>query len=1026
VNLPIGTVTFLFTDIEGSTKQWEQFAAAMRLALARHDAILNWAIADHAGHVIKKTGDGFHAVFASAQDALAAVLAVQFALQTEPWPEPVQILARIALHSGEAQLRDDDYYGGAVNRAARLMAVAHGGQTLLSGTTYSLLGHVLPAGIGFRDLGLHRLKDLQQPEQVFQLLHPDLPADFPSLKSLDPIRTNLPVQLTSFIGREAEIGEITDLLSRHRLLTVMGAGGTGKTRLALQVGAERLEDYSGGVWFIELAALTEPSLVAQSVANALTLREAPGRSLLDTLTDFLKSRRLLLILDNCEHLIEACADLAQRLLSSCPHLSILATSREALRIGAEQTYRVPALPIPNLGGLARTPRDLPGWVGSFDAVRLFVDRARLVRSEFALSATNAGALASICHRLDGIPLAIELAAARVRALSAEEIDRRLDQRFRLLTGGSRAALPRQQTLRALIDWSYDLLNDAEKLLLARLSVFSGGWTLEAAEAICGDACNLRGTEPPQRLTPDAQRPFDVLDLLTSLVDKSLVFYEERQEGEARYRLLETVREYAGEKLAASGEMEAVRIQHRDRYLEFAEQAHPKLMGPEQREWLSRLDTEHNNLRAALAWSLMRQGEDVTTAMRFCVFLARFWWTWGYLTEGRKWCEAALAAANASGDRDLRGKVLNSVGVMAQMQGDYVLALAYHADSLEIQRGIGNRIGIAHSLNGLGNVKEDQGDYALARTYHEESLLIKREIGDRQGIAYSLNNLGTLASRQGDYASARAYYEESLTLLQAIGDQHAIASLLNNLGNVTQDQGDYASARAYHEESLAIDKELGNQHGVANSLNNLGLMVFCQGDYASARTYHEESLMIKREIGDRQGISNSLNNLGNVASHQGDYASARAYYMESLAIKREIGYPRGIASSLNNLGLVACYQGDYASARFYHNESLAIEREIGSRIGVVNSLEALMALETALSAVTRAAQLWGAAVALREEIGAPLPPNQQEEYRRRLDVVRAKLGEEAFAVALAAGRAMTLDDAVAFALSSQPPVPCQDV
>lgn len=481
--LPTGTVTFLFTDIEGSTTHWDRYEDAMRPALRRHDAILREALATHNGFNFKNIGDAFCAVFATAPDALQAALQAQRILTAEPWQGvgPNGIRVRMALHTGAAEMRDNDYFGPPLNRVARLLSIGHGGQVLLSQPVFELVRDHLPVGAELRDMELHRLKDLGRPEHVYQLLTSDLPSDFPALKSLEYWPNNLPQQTTSFIGREKEVGEIKSLLGKTRLLTLTGAGGAGKTRLGLQVAADLLESEENGVFLAEFAPLSDPTLVGQTVAQALDVREEANRPITQTLTDFLKPKKLLLLFDNCEHVLNDAARLADALLRACPGVRILASSREGLNILGEMTYRVPSLSLPD----PKKPQTVESLT-QYEAVRLFIERAQAAQPSFAVTNQNAPAVAQLCHRLDGIPFAIELAAARVRALSVEQISARLDDRFRLLTGGSRTALPRQQTLRAMIDWSYDLLSDDEKTLLRRLSVFAGGWTLEAAEAVCAD------------------------------------------------------------------------------------------------------------------------------------------------------------------------------------------------------------------------------------------------------------------------------------------------------------------------------------------------------------------------------------------------------------------------------------------------------------------------------------------------------------------------------------------------------------
>ncbi len=503
-NLPGGTVTFLFTDIEGSTRLWEEKPEAMRVALARHDVLLRAAIEANSGIVFKTMGDAFCAAFATAPEALSSALVLQHALQAEVWPDPIRLRVRTALHTGAVESRDNDYFGQPLNRVARLLAAGYGGQILLSDVAQELTRDHLPPVVSLKPLGEHRLRDLSRPETVFQLLHPDLPAEFPPLRSLDnaDLPNNLPQQLTSFIGREKESDEVRALLRKTRLLTLTGSGGSGKTRLSLQVAADVLEDYPDGVWLIELAALTDPTFVTQAVAQTLGLREETGKPLLQTLTEHLKPKRTLLVLDNCEHLLSAITRLADGLLRACPGVKILANSREGMGTAGEVVYRVPSLSLPD----PKKPQTVVS-VSQYESVRLFVERAAAVLPTFTVTNANAPALASVCHRLDGIPLAIELAAARVRVLSLEQIAARLDDRFRFLTGGSRSALPRQQTLRALIDWSFDLLTLPEQTMLARLAVFAGGWTLEAAEAVTAG---------------DGIEEWEVLDLLAARLSHLLL------------------------------------------------------------------------------------------------------------------------------------------------------------------------------------------------------------------------------------------------------------------------------------------------------------------------------------------------------------------------------------------------------------------------------------------------------------------------------------------------------------------------
>jgi predicted ATPase/DNA-binding SARP family transcriptional activator/Tfp pilus assembly protein PilF len=796
------------------------------------------------------------------------------------------------------------------------------------------------------------------------------------------VRHNLPSPLTSFIGREQESAEVKAWLEKTRLLTLTGAGGSGKTRLSLAVAEELLGTYPDGVWLVELASLSDPALVVQTVASVLEIREQSGVPPLQALVAALRSRTLLLVLDNCEHLVASCGELAAALLRGCPTLRLLATSREHLGIAGEQTYRVPSLSLPDLQASLTVE-----YTSRYEAVRLFLERAWLAGSDFQLSHQNAPTVASVCHRLDGIPLAIEMAAARVGVLSVEEINARLDDRFRLLTGGDRSALPRQQTLRALIDWSYDLLSEAEKRLLCRLSVFAGGWTLAAVEAICADFgfeildFGLQPTSSPGRSAADADsianpksqiQKEEVLDLLSSLVNKSLVIAQTQGET-TRYYMLETVRQYARDRLSEVGESTAMRARHRDRFLALAEEVESKLHGSEQAHWLGVMEEEYNNLRQALTFCL-ESPEEGEAGLRLGATLARFWRVHGHLSEGRQWLTAVLSHPGAQGTSKARADALHGAGTLAYMQGDYV----------------------------------------AAHSQYEESLAIRRELGDRKGIAGSVNNLGLIAKEQGDYALARSRYEESLAIQRELGERSGIANSLTNLGNVAKEQGDYVSARSLHEESLAIQGELGNRLGIAASLGNLGNVACSQGDYALARALHEESLSIDRELGDQQGIATSLHNLGNVAKEQGDYVSARSLYEESLEMRRELRDRRGIAGSLHNLGNIAYEAGDYALARSLHEESLAMRRELGDRRGIASSLEAFASLAVREDQAERSAQLWGAAEALRETIGSTLPPREREQQAHEAEAVRKTLGEATYTAAWEEGHALTLMEAIALA------------
>jgi non-specific serine/threonine protein kinase len=733
--------------------------------------------------------------------------------------------------------------------------------------------------------------------------------------------STLPHALTSFIGRAQERAEVARLLTRTRLLTLTGTGGCGKTRLAIEAARDLLDRHPDGVWLVELAAVADPALIPGTVATALGVREEAGHSIAETLIGSLGDRRLLLVLDNCEHLAAACAALADAALRTCPNLAILATSRERLGIAGETVWRVPPMAVSASGGRGSEIGSVPApdlrsrapGPGPPDAVRLFVERAQAVRPSFALSNANVDAVVQVCRRLDGNPLAIELAAARLNVLSVEQVASRLDDRFRLLTTGSRTGAPRHQTLRALVDWSYDLLAAPEQQLFDRLSVFAGSFRLEAVEAICSDG------EP-------------VLDTLARLVDTSLVLVDETG-GAARYRLLETLRQYARERLADHGEVELLSGRHRDFYLALAEEAEPKLRGPEQSIWLERLAEEIDNIRAALRWC-EQDPSGAEAGLRFARALWRFWQVRGLYAEGRDWLRRALAR---------------------------------------------------------------EGDVApLVRSR-------------------ALNSAGALASGQGDYQEAARLYSQSLTLARAADDPVTVANALNNLGLAHTNLGRDEAARAFHEEGLAIRRSLDDQWGMSVALLNLGFLAQRGADYSRARSLYEESLAIKRTLGDTEGIAACLENLGDLALLHGEYDRARRYFIESRTLRQQLGGERGMAATLRGLGDVAHRQGEHASAAALYAESLAIAVRLGVKRYIAECLEGLAAVACALDRPERAAQLLGAADALRAAINAPRPPSRQALHDEAALASRAALGEVPFAVALEDGRATALEEAVARAM-----------
>lgn len=781
-------VTFLFSDIEGSTRLWELHPKTMQEALARHDVLSQAAVAAHGGTVVKTTGDGLHAVFGEPGDALRATVMLQRALRDPDATAGIALRVRCGLHLGVVQRRDNDFFGIEVNRAARIMHAAHGGQTLISQAFADSVQTCLPDDASLRELGVVRLRGLDIPERVYQLLHPDLLQDFPALRSLDTTPNNLPEQLTSFIGREDDLAHVRQLLETTRLITLLGPGGIGKTRLALQLATEVLDQHPDGAWFVALESIADAALVPQVVAQAMAVRQDGTASLLHVLAAHMKARRLLLVLDNCEHVLAACATMADTLLRAAPELRIVATSREPLRIGGEQTCSLSTLPVPDehrqigIEALARFP-----------AVALFLDRARLQQPGFALTALNAAAITGICRRVEGIPLAIELAAARVRVLSVEKIAERLQDRFRLLSGGSRLALPRQQTLRALIDWSYDLLTDAEKTMFQRLSVFAGGCTLEAAEEVCAGGI--------------VQLP-DALDLLASLTEKSLVVFES-PESPGIYRWLQTIRDFATEKLEHSSEADAIRDRHLDFYVAMAEEAQANLSGPAQGDWCRRLDSELENLLAAHAWCAhaadgARKGLQLVSALR------TYWVNRGLFELGARVLDEALGRPGAKASTLERARGLFAAGQIAFFRGRYGEARKFLEEDLALTHTLGSRSDRVAALAWLGHTSAAQDDPTEARAHLEAALTLARELGDTLSISVALNGLAEFTRTEGNMSASLPLYEEGLALSRALGNRSNVANALVNLAAASAALGDLDGPVAMLREALTICDAIGSK------------------------------------------------------------------------------------------------------------------------------------------------------------------------------------------------------------------------
>jgi predicted ATPase/class 3 adenylate cyclase/DNA-binding CsgD family transcriptional regulator len=953
-NLPTGTVTLLFTDIAGSTRLLTQLGDRYPRVLAECRQVLRRAFGQWNGNVVDTQGDAFFVVFARASDAVQAGVSAQRALASHAFPEGVAVHVRMGLHTGEPQQTANGYVGLDVHRAARIMSAGHGGQVLLSQTTCSLVEQDLPEDVHLRDLGEHRLKDLGRPMHLFQLVISDLPADFPPLHTLESFPNNLPVQPTPFLGREHEGAAIAALLRREgvRLVTLTGPGGTGKTRLALQVAADVSELFSSGVFFVNLAPISDPALVVPTIAKTLAIREGSGQSLLERLTEELRQRQLLLLLDNFEQVVSSAEQVAA-LLTACPRLKVLVTSREVLHVRAEYEFPVPPLAFPD-------PDHLPDLaaLAHHAAIALFLQRAQAVQPDFQLTEANARAVASLCARLDGLPLAIELAAARMKLFSPQALLARLGQPLSLLTSASRDVPARQQTLRNTIAWSYHLLDAREQQLFQRLSVFVGGCELSAIEAVSsvlGDGAA------------------SVLEGVASLLDKSLLLQREQGQGEPRVQMLETVRAYGLEVLKASGEMEGTRQAHAEYYVRLAEEAEPELTGQAQGVWFERLEQELDNLRAALMWSLERgeAGQRVEMALRCASALRWFWDVRGYVSEGQTFLERALA--ERQGDAaPAQVKALNAAAYLAHTHSDDDRAEALCEKALACCQELGDKAGIARSLRLLGMIAWRRYHFASAFSQTEESLALFREVGDEEEAAWSLNNLAGLFSYRGEYARALSLIEESLALFRASGNIQGSAWARGWLAAlILITQSDQATGRALLEESLALCREVGHKEGMVRALGLLGQVALLQGDAVKARSLLEESLMLSREIG-QQTIAEVLIVLGRVADCLEDAPRARACYEESQAFAREIGPSDLLPPYLEGWADLAATQGDKAEA----------------------------------------ARLWGLAEILREAIGAPISPVEYASYERSVQALRTQLGEQAFATAWAQGRMMTLEQMLA--------------
>lgn len=984
-----GTLTFLFTDIEGSTRLWERRPEAMSSALARHDEIVRSAVQRHDGEVFKTWGDAFCAVFPTADAGTAAAVDLQSEISREPWVG-APVVVRCALHAGTAEHRDGDYFGATLNRVARLLSAAHGGQTLLSETAAELARDSLPAGSALRDLGPHRLRDLEREEHVYQLVRPGLRSEFPPIRALRARHDNLPSQTASFIGREEECAELARLLSQPdvRLVTLTGAGGCGKTRLALQLCSNCIEEFADGACFVQLDAITDRELVGSAIAQALHLREGGERPIWEVLHAYVRDKSLLLALDNFEQVMDAATSVAGLINSST--IKVLVTSREPLHLYGEREYPVPSLDVPK----STDARD----VSSSSASRLFVERAQAADPRFELTAGNASSIAEICKRLDGLPLAIELAAARVRLLSPQAMLDRLDSRLGILTGGARDLPERQRTMRGAIDWSYALLSESECALFRWLGVFSGGFTLDAAEEVCGFDVD-----------------HDVLSGLSSLLNKSLVRRDAAAEGAPRFVMLGTIREYALERLELSGELPSLRERHAAWALRLAELVGAEMHGPRQLASLARCEDDHDNFRAALAWFAERDGIEV---LQLAEALAPFWRLHSHLSEGRQWLAHGLALAGPSSGPALRCRALLWNGQLTGDAGDYGRAeelftqaadLAITADDAAL------RGRICAELAWMSIVR---GNISDAVAGCQEAVELLRTTTDYGGLGDALHTLGHAQGDATGLESARPAWDESLRLFRRIGDGWSQAQLLKDLGLIACRSGDHSAAAELYEESLVLLREIGDKYHLADTLMRLGELALFTGESARAVERFLEALSIARDVGNETAIIEGLMRYAEASETEGDYLAAGLLLEEALEIARRLSHERLVAAALHNLAYVALNAGDAVRAQLLLSECTAIHRSLERDVEVALDLAAFGALALVRRRYAEAARLFGASDAIVGDSGVMLRRVDRLEFvvgqQERITSLRAMLGDDAFAREWRAGRSLSQEEALALA------------
>ena len=953
--LPTGTVTLLFTDIEGSTRLLQHLGDRYAQVLMECRQLLRTAFQRWNGYEVDTQGDAFFVAFARASDGVSAAVEMQRTLAAHPWPDGATVQVRMGLHTGEPQRTAEGYVGLDVHQTARIMSAGHGGQVLLSQTTRDLIGHDLPDGASLRDLGTYRLKDLLHPSHLFDLVIAGLPADFPQLRTFNT-HHHLPLQSTSLIGREPEVAEISVLLTQPemRLVTLLGPGGIGKTRLAIAVATHLRSFFAGGTCFVGLAAVNDPQQVIPTIARELEIRESGNLPPVAQVQTFIGEQQFLLVLDNFEQIVAAAPEL-EELLAACPRLSILVTSRAVLHLSTEQVVPVTPLSLPSLSTSDNEA------IAESAAVTLFVQRARSVLPGFQITPTNTRAIAEVCVRLDGLPLAIELAAARVRVLPPQALLARLSQRLHLLTGGPRSLPVRQQTLRSTIQWSYDLLGPQEQALFYLLSVFVDGWTLAAAEALCQEISHA---------------DLDVLNSLSALLDNSLIQSSEEDAEEPRFLMLQTVREFGLERLMASGELERTRAAHAHYFLAQAEQAEPELHGPNQAMWVARLEHEQDNLREALEWALEQVRDEQAaerreTGMSLSAALKDFWLIRGRYGEARTFLERALAMSEETSSA-LRARVLRAIAAVADCQGDI--------DRIEV----------------------------VAR----QSLALSRDLEDTCGVAESLGSLANAAWLRGKIVEAISLHEEQVRLLRQVGEPGEVADALFYLAEHVSTHGEYIRGQILFEEALALFRQAGNDLWVGGTLvHSAAWLWFMLGDLATMRQRFQEGQALITRVGDRAWGTECLWVAALLALSEGEPERAAGLAKESLRLYREMGDPWYSAWVLYLSGKIELERGELPAARTLYQQSLALNRQMGEKWMTPFNLEGLASVDAAQGALQRAAQLWGAAEALRQAIDVPRLPVDHADYEQAVAAARAQFGEEAFAAAWQEGWIMKLEQVI---------------